>query len=290
MRATLALGLCLIAFGSPRPVSAQGAAPAVGEAIYAYTDDRGRLIYAHRLSDVPEALRPFARRMDQQNVPKASESPLQALLRLFGDEPAPTSAAAAASGPASMYRYRTREGRVVFTNLAASVPTDQLHTAALDLRHVSINSQLGAELDQELKTQYDLLQAAPFCRGVRAALSEPFWQRIWTEHQPLVVCALAILAFLAITPWVVRRVGGAPWARALSLAIPVLGFVGVSTMLLMKTGRTLSDLHGRAEPCQADAWTRASQSQQPLVQHQQLVQALQAETATLEQIHAESQL
>jgi hypothetical protein len=181
-----------------------------------------------------------------------------------------------------MYRYRTREGRIVFTNLAASVPTDQLHSAALDLRHVSINSQLGAELDQELKTQYDLLQAAPFCRGVRAALSEPFWQRIWTEHQPLVVCGLAILAFLVITPWMVRRVGGAPWARA------ILGFVGVSTMLLMKTGRSLSDLHGRAEPCQADAWSRASQSPQPLVQHHQLVKALQAETAALEQIHAES--
>jgi hypothetical protein len=261
------------------------AAPTVGEAIYAYTDERGRLIYAHRFSDVPEALRPYARRVDQQ-APSPSESPLEAVMKwVEGEAPRPLAGPAAAS---SMYRYRTRQGRVVYTNLADSVPTDQEHTAKLDLSHVSVNSELGAEIDQELKTQYDLLQVGPFCQNMRSELSQPLWQRVWTEHKPLVVCGGAILALLLATPWIVRRVGGAAWAKALQFAIPALAFLGVSTLLLMRAGNALSALRSRAEPCDASAWQQASRTPKPLVQHQQLVNALQAETAALERIHMES--
>ena len=287
-RAKLALGLYVAAWTVPCVAAAQAAEATLGEAVYAYTDDRGRLIHTPRLSDVPEALRPYAQRVDRPDPPKPSETPLQALWRWFGDEPAPIPSGALASSPTSLYRYRNREGRVVFTNLAASVPTDQQRDAALDLQHVSMNSQLGIELDRELKTQYDLLAAAPFCQGVRAALQEPLWQRAWNERRPLLVCGLAIVAFIALTPWVVRRVGGAPWARTLSYAIPILAFVGISATLLMQTGRSLSELRSRAQPCEKDAWARAGQGDQPLIQHNQLVQALRTETAALERIHAES--
>ena len=288
LRAIFALGMIVGPWAVPSWVAAQTAEPKLGDAVYAYTDDRGRLIHTHRLSDVPEALRPSAQRVDRPELPAPIETPLQALWRWFSDEPAPIPGAAVASSSASLYRYRSREGRVVFTNLAASVPTDQQHNATLDLQHVSVNSALGRELDSELKTQYDLLAAAPFCQDMRAALQEPLWQRLWNERRPLLVCGLAILAFVVLTPWVVRRVGGAAWARTLSYAIPVLAFVGVSATLLMQTGRSLSELRSRAQPCESDAWARAGQSQHPLVQHNQLVQALRTETAALEQIHAES--
>lgn len=286
-----ALGLYLMLL--PGPAMAQSTAPKVGDIVYAFTDERGRLVHTQRLSDIPPALRPYARRVDRPETPEyAREAPLLALWRWFADEPVPSApeATAAVSAPISLYRYRNRAGRVVYTNLAASVPAEQQHGSTVALDHVSLNSQLGRELDRELKSQYDVLQAAPFCQNIRAGLEEPLWQRFWNEHRPLVVCGLAILAFLLITPWIVSRVGLAPWARTLGRAIPLLGFVGVSAMLLVKTGQSLSELRGRAAPCEAGAWARAGLGEHPLAQRQHLVRALQAETAVLEQIHAEGRL
>jgi hypothetical protein len=270
---------------APARPSAQVTPP---DAVYAYTDDRGRLLYVNRLADVPEALRPFARRVDQDAAP--SGGVLDKVWGFLGQQPPSAANLPAPVKPQApnLYRYTTRDGRVVYTNLADSVPQEQRELAALDLSRIAINSKLGAELDQQLHQQYEELRSSSFCQGARAALSQPFWQRAWTEQKPLVVCGAAILGFLLVTPWMMRKGVGVAWARALKLAIPVLAFVGVSTLLLMRSSRSLSDLSGRAEPCQPDAWLEASRGDKPLVQHLQLVKALQTQTAALEQIDAES--
>lgn len=252
------------------------------DAIYAYTDDEGRLVYANRLQDVPGPLRAYARRVDRNPTSSTATDPTASLL-----EWTPTPLLNRPTEPA-LYRYRARNGRITYTNLADSVPVTQRAAAKLDLDSVSLNSKLGADLDRQLKAQYDKLRESSFCRSIEAAANEPFWLRAWQEHAPLVVCGGAILVFLVITPWMVRRVGGAPWARALSLAIPVLGFVGLMTFVLMKSGRSLSQLRDRAAPCDPASWASAARSDKGLVEHLHLLDALKTETKALEQIHAES--
>jgi hypothetical protein len=254
---------------------------AVNDAIYAYTDDDGRLVYVNRLQDVPVLLRRYARRVDrdaQAGVDADSSAPLLDWV----------ATPARASEPV-LYKYRGRNGRTTYTNLAESVPVAQRATAKLDLRQVSLNTKVGTELDQQLKAQYDKLRESSFCRAIEVAANEPFWRRAWDDHAPLVVCGGAILVFLLITPWMVRKVGGAPWARALSLAIPVLGFAGLMAFVLMKSGRSLSQLRERASPCAPGSWAAsATRSDKGLVEHMQLLNALKTETAALEKIHAES--
>jgi hypothetical protein len=265
-----------------RLLAQAGHPPAAVDAIYAYTDDGGRLIYANRLQDVPLHLRPHAQRIDQAASPSAAADPTAPLLEWIA---APLGKERVA---AVLYQYRARSGRTTYTNLADSVPLAQRASSRLDLSQVPLNSKLGAELDQQLKAHYDKLRESPFCHRIQEAATEPFWQRAWKEHAPLVVCGGAILAFLLVTPWMVRRVGGAPWARALSLAVPVLGFVGLTSFVLMKSGRSISQLRERALPCDPATWATAGRSDKGLVEHLQLLSALKTETKALEQIHAES--
>jgi hypothetical protein len=295
VRAFILLG-CVLSSVVVLPLAAQDARPSAGlhaahaavDAIYAYTDDRGRLIYANRLQDVPLQLRASAKRVDQ-DAPSASEASgegdlITPLLDWMGKP------LRARSPEPQLYQYRGRNGRITYTNIADSVPLAQRSAAKLDLKHVPLNSELGMALDQQLKAQYDRLRESSFCKAVESAVNEPFWRRVWREQGPLVACGAAILVFLLITPWMVRKVGGAPWARALSMAIPVLGFAGVMGFILVKSGNSLSQLRDKAAPCDPTSWVAAGQGETALVQRLNLVRALKTETDTLEQIHAESQM
>jgi hypothetical protein len=267
---------------SPRAQAQAGRAQSAEDAIYAYTDDGGRLVYVNRLQDVPLQLRAYARRIDTPDPPGAADDPSAPLLDWIAKP------GRGATAEPVLYKYRGRNGRMTYTNLADSVPPTQRAASRIDLREVSINSKLGAELDQQLKTQYDSLRESKFCHGVQAALEAPFWQRAWKEQAPLVVCGGAILVFLLITPWMIGKVGGAPWARALSMALPVLAFTGLLAFVLLKSGNAMSQLRDRALPCAAGSWSAAGRADNGLVQHAQLVDALKNETKVLEQIHAES--
>jgi hypothetical protein len=248
------------------------------DAVYAYTDDRGQLIYVNRLDDVPVRLRAYARRVDQPDAPADGDS-VAALLAWLK---APTPGASGA-----LYRYKSRAGHLVFTNLVDEVPPDQRAAAQLDLSHVSLNSTLGAELERRLKTRFEALRESAVCRGARADELAPIWQRAWTEHRAASTFAAVLLVFLLITPTMTRRVGGAAWARALSLAIPVLGLAAIISFVLVQAGRSSTQLIPKG--CDAAAWASAGHADQPLVQQLKLVSALEAETKAIEQIHAESQ-
>jgi hypothetical protein len=264
------------------------------DVVYSYTDDRGRLVYVNRLDDVPLRLRPYAARVDQPDAGAATadgtgtSQPLAALLAWVA-APEDTDKARATAKPAGFYRYKGRGGRWVFTNTRESVPLEQRAAAAFDPSQVSLNSQLGNALDQQLKARFDTLRESPVCRRALQDDAEPWWRRVWREHPGSVACAAALLVFFLITPAMARSVGGATWARTLSVAIPVLGCAGIVSYLLMQSGRSWMTEREHAKPCKPAAWAEASQSSQPLVQHAKLVNALKEETRLLEQIHAESE-
>jgi hypothetical protein len=260
---------------------AQSAGPRVArpalDAVYAYTDERGQLIYVNRLDDVPAPLRAYARRVDQPDGPADGDSVAALLTWLKAPEPGARGA---------LYRYKSRAGRLVFTNLVDEVPPDQRAAAPLDLSRVPLNSSIGAELERRLKARFDALRESTLCRAAPGAELAPLWRRAWTEHRAASTFAAALLAFLLLTPSMTRRFGGAAWARALSLAIPVLGLGAIISFLLVQAARSSTPAPAA---CDEAAWASAGHAEQPLVQRLKLVSALEAETKAIEQVHAESQ-
>jgi len=192
--------------------------------------------------------------------------------------------AAEASAEPALYRYRGPNGQLVYTNIAQSVPAAQRAGARVDLTAVSLNSELGSDLDRQLARQHRALQTSEVCAAARAAVEQPLWQRLWHEGAPLVVCAGALLLAVLLTPWMLRKGWGASWAKVLSTATPVLGFVGVAAVLLLQSQRSMSNARLSAQRCEPNALVEAP----GLKERMQLVQALQAEQRALEQIHAES--
>lgn len=256
------------------------AAQPVADAIYAYTDEEGRLIHVQRFTDIPEKLREHARRVDQpEQAPAASDGVSDALLdwaeRAMGSK---------ADKPLPLYQYRGPNGRTVYTNIADSVPSTQRANARVDLDTISLNGALAGDLDRELAKRHRALQASAVCTQLRAAEVEPWWARTWREHQPLVVCGGALLLLVLLTPFMLSKGWGAAWARVLTTAMPVLGFVGVSAFLLMQSEKASSALHTRAQRCETSALQNAGDVRQRLA----LVTSLQREQDALAQIHAES--
>ena len=265
----------------PLPLcAAPGLTPSASEdAIYAYTDERGRLVHVQRLTDVPEALRASAQRVDTPDPAPAATGGVNGLLDWLGEQ----SDVVARKEPV-LYRYVERGGRTVFTNLATTVPANQRELSRIDLRHVPLNSLLAADLDHELSRRYQDLRTSGTCERLRAQTEAPWWQRAWDTHRPLVLCAGALLLLLALTPWMASKGWGAPWARVLWTAFPLLGFVGTTATLLRQSSNSLSRMESSLKQCEPGAW----QSAGGLPQRFQLVQSLEAEQHALAQIERES--
>ncbi|MEY4581229.1 MAG: hypothetical protein RL701_5932 [Pseudomonadota bacterium] len=283
--------LCVSVFGALRasaaphdPVSEHEPEPqpptAAGQAVYAYTDDAGRLVIAQRYSDIPMHLRDVAKRVDVPDAAAADSDtkPWEQWLS--------TTVSAAQPVEPVLYRYRSA-GRTVYTNLEGTVPNDQRNTARIDLRNVPLNSTLGKELDQQFKDRYEKLKESSACSQLQAAAREPWWSLTYLkrpEHQPLWLCGGALLLIVLCTPWMLSKGWGSAWARVLKTAGPLLGFVGFSAFTLMKMNRSADELQLRASRCEAGSYTAAN----GLPQKFQLVQALEAEHKAIAQIAAES--
>jgi hypothetical protein len=264
-------------------VTAEGQATlaAAEDAVYAYTDDRGQLVYVQRLEDIPLGLRDVARRVDVEAPPDSGlRRAWEKVSQTLTGTPLGT-----ATPPPVMFRYRGPNGRDVYTNLAASVPPGQREQALIDLRQVSLNSALGAELDQQLKQRFESLRSSSTCDQLREqAQTRGFWQELWSRPRPLVACGAVLLLLVLVAPWMASRGWGAQWARVLGTAIPLLGFVGLSAYLIMQAQGRLQTLAPRAERCEAGAWERAPD----LPKRFALVSALEAEQAALARIEQES--
>lgn len=259
------------------------------DAVYAYTDDQGRLVHVQRLADVPPWLRAHARRVDTDaaspSAPgSAADGDMSALFESLGRA---SGRQRDAEQPPVLYRYRNVQGRIVYTNMSASVPLAQRANARLDLSRISLNSPLGAELDRRLDAEHARLAEQPRCRQLRSAAATTLLERLWKDHKPLLVFGLAILGFVLVTPWMLRRVGGREWARTLSMAIPALAAAGVFTYAVLESSRTLGSIKALAAPCEDAGWSALAHQEHGLIKRFQLLQGMHAQASALEQIAQE---
>lgn len=155
--------------------------------------------------------------------------------------------------PNTIYRYRNKRGRLVFTNILDQVPANQRDRAKLDLSHVTLNPQIGAELDASMQHEFETLSASPECKEVKAQASH--WLKpIWDDYGHLIVLGGVLLALLLATPFALRRVEAPVWARTLTKSIMLIGFVGVFMHTTVRAGKTYEALRGAAEPCERETW------------------------------------
>lgn len=249
------------------PCSAQQPPPG---AVYGYTDDHGRLSYVRNLADIPLRLRQHARRVGDAGEPS--------LVDLIGTQ---------TSGRPVLYRYVEPDGRTAFTNLPDTIPQAQRASAKLDLSQVSLNSELGRDLERRLDAEHERWVQQPECQQRMAAASKPFVAVLWDQHGPLLVCGGAIALLVFATRYMLRRVGGREWARTLSMAISVLAVAGSLAYGVIRSNRAMSELKAAAAPCESGTWDALASQDQGLVKKLQLLQGMRIQQQGLEEIARE---
>jgi hypothetical protein len=242
------------------------------DAVYGYIDDHGRTVHAQSLEDIPPRLRPYARRLD---APSEGSSLVTLLETKLARSTAPV-----------IYRYVTPTGQTRYTNLLASVPAPQRSAAAVDLSRVSLNSDVGRDLDRALDQEHTRLVTSPGCQQLRAAAEKPLWRTIWDDHGPLVVIGAVFCLLILVTPAMLRRVG-ANWAKALSFAIPVLAALGLFSYAAMRGSQALSQLKAKAAPCEPGTWNALAKKDHGVVERVRLLQSMHVQEQALEQIASE---
>lgn len=177
------------------------------------------------------------------------------------------------------YRYRGRDGRVVYTNIDEQVPIEQRERAKLDLSRIPLNSEVGAALDRRFEQEHAELSASTYCQGLRDAAGDGFLLRLWQDFGPLLVCGGVLLGFLLFTPSALRRFGAPVWAKTLMMAIPSLAVGGVIAYTMTQTNRTIGELKERVKPCVSDTFARLKSEPDALVKRSDLVEQLKREIA-----------
>lgn len=270
-RELVAVGMLLGSIGLWR-AGAQPGQPRE-DAVYGYIDDHGRMVHAQSLEEIPPRLRAYARRLD---LPSEDSS----LVTLLETKPA-------SDGKTVVYRYVTPRGQTRFTNLLSSVPPVQRSAAAVDLSRVSLNSDVGRDVDRVLDKEHERLAQSPKCQQLRAAADKALWREIWDDHGPLVVIGGAFGLLVLLTPMMMKRVG-ANWGKTLSMAIPALAAVGLISYAAIRGTHALSHLRAKAAPCEPGAWNALAKKDDGLVERLHLLQGMRAQQLGLEQIAAES--
>lgn len=183
----------------------------------------------------------------------------------------------------SIYRYTNKQGRVVYTNSVEQVPVAQRERGKMDLSRVTLNTEVGNEIDRHLEEEHAALIKSPYCTRLREAANVGFLERLWQDFAPLIVCGGMLLSLLLFTPAALRRFGAPQWAKVLMMAIPSLALGGLVMFSMSYTSSMIVKLKARAKPCATEAFAKLSGEANPLLEHMQIVERLKQEIAKIDQ-------
>lgn len=180
------------------------------------------------------------------------------------------------------YKYVRPDGRVVYTNITEQVPLEQRERGKLDLSRISLNSELGAELDRGFAAEHAELRESTYCQALRAAAEVSLLERIWEDFAPLVVCGAVMLAFVLFTPYAMRAFGAPVWAKTLMMAIPSLAIAGLVAFTMNHTNKAIVKLKEQVKPCAAESFAELRSEPDALAKRSQMIEELRREVTTLE--------
>ena len=187
-----------------------------------------------------------------------------------------TAAVKAHLPPQTIYRYRDARGHEVYTNSAEQIPVQNRERAKVDLSHIDLHTELGSELNRRLEERYQRLAGSPRCERLLKEAGLGYYERMWEDYAPLLVCGGLLLLFVLFTPSALRSFGGPIWARTLMMAIPALAVAGVVTYSMRETGRALSELKQQAAPCEPDGFASLGAAPDAVLRRAALVRQLQS--------------
>jgi hypothetical protein len=191
-------------------------------------------------------------------------------------EPPPSAKPSTPLPPQTIYRWHDRHGRAFYTNSAEAIPEPERERAKVDLSRISLNTELGTELNHRLERRYEALAATPKCEQLRQAAELGFLERMWTDYAPLVVCGGLLLLFVLFTPRALRQFGGPVWSRTLMMAIPALALSGLVLFSMRETNLAVIELQHRAAPCEHSTFDGMGSSPDAVLRRAALVRHLQA--------------
>lgn len=202
---------------------------------------------------------------------------------------------AAPAAPQQIYKYKTKDGRTVYTNILDEVPPDQRSGGKVDLSKVALNTSVGNEIAGRLAAEHKELAASPYCKELEKVASKNAYEQLWDDHAPVIVCGGLIALLILMTPTMMRRVNPPDWARVLSKAIPTLFVLGGAMYGMTAANKMALEARTKLKPCltstfdslggsadaNAERMTLIDQLKHDVQKYQDLAQA---RTAALEDI------
>jgi len=176
----------------------------------------------------------------------------------------------------TIYRYTDKRGRARYTNIWDEIPDAYRESVeVVDLSNVTVNTEIGKEIDARLSEDFEKLVESDYCTKERARSEQSFLSRLWSEYRIVVIIAGVILLLIVLTPYALRRINAPDWSRTLTMAIQMLLLLGVVTYTTICSSRAAQDMKGKISSCDPNAWTRLNRGPNPITEHMILLKDLQ---------------
>jgi len=191
-----------------------------------------------------------------------------------------------AQAPQQIYKYRTKDGRVVFTNILDEVPVEQRAAGKVDLSHVELNTSIGNELNQRLTQEHAQLAESPYCQELKELAQKSELEQLWDEYAVLIVCGGMIAVLILITPMMMTKVHPPEWARVLSKAVPMLLLVGGAMYGMQTANRKAMEVRKQVKPCLAETFAGLGSSDNPEGERLSLIAGLKRDIEAAQEMAA----
>jgi hypothetical protein len=185
------------------------------------------------------------------------------------EEPGPVPAT-----PQQIYKYKTKDGRTVYTNILDEVPPEQRVAGKVDLSKVTLNTSVGNDIHGRLAAEHAQLSASPYCKELEKVANKSALEQLWDDHAAVIVCGGLIALLILMTPTMLRKVNPPDWARVLSKAIPALFVVGGAMYGMTTANKMATQARSKLKPCLNETYESLASSADPTADRLTLVESL----------------
>jgi hypothetical protein len=193
------------------------------------------------------------------------------------------------AAPQQLYKYKTKSGRIAYTNILDEVPLDQRTKHEVDLSHVTLNTDVGNDLNQQkqLAVEHEQLAASPYCKQLEQVAAKTELEQLWDDHPVTIVCGALVALLILMTPTMMRKVHPPEWARVLTKVIPALLVVGGTMYGMQTANKKIVESRKRVKPCLSETFDGLDQSKDPAAERVNLIEELKREIARAHDMGAE---
>lgn len=244
--------------------------------LFTYLNKENRKICIKKWGDIPDIFRSTAKPLLEGESPNSNE--WRSLLPLKKNDDKQVLS--------TIYQYRNQDGRLSFTNIWDDIPVGQHQKAKIvDLSNVSLNTQVGNEINRSLTQQYESLLDSDYCSFSRERKSKDWFTVLWTEYRAVCLIAFIMIVFVLLTPFALRRMNAPDWARVLTTAIQTLSFIGLMVFTSIYMGKTSAHIKISEEidtACEPSTWAKLETQPNPIAKRMMLLKDLKKQVEMID--------